>query len=64
MNDYIIKYNTNHKRFPFKTLLKSETINLIIKPVIKDIINQKMTVTTSQQIQKKFQNTSKKDKTK
>ena len=39
INNRIVRYNANHKKFPFKTLLKSEIINPIIKSVKKDIIN-------------------------
>ena len=39
MNNRIIRYNTNHKGFPFGTSSKSETISPIIKPVKKDIMD-------------------------
>ena len=48
IDNHIIKYNINYKRFSFKILLKSEIMNPIIKPVKKDIIDWEMTVTTFQ----------------
>ena len=39
IDNHIIKYNINYKRFSFKILLKSEIMNPIIKPVKKDIID-------------------------
>ena len=64
MDDCIVRYNTNHKGFPFGTLLKSETISPIVKSVKKDIMDWEVAITTSQQTQKKFQDISRKDKTK
>ena len=64
MDNRIIKYNTNHKRFPFGILSKSEIINFIIELVKKDIIDWKVAVTISQQIQKKFQDILRKGRTK
>ena len=48
MDDCIVRYNINYKRFPFGILLKSETINPIVEPIKKDIIDQKMAVTIFQ----------------
>ena len=48
MDDCIIRYNVNHKRFPFGTLLKSEIINLIIKSVEEDIMDWEVAVAISQ----------------
>ena len=48
INNHIIRYNINHKRFPFEILLKSEIINLIIKSVEKDIMDWEMAIITSQ----------------
>ena len=39
MNNYIIKYNINYKKFLFEILSKSKTISPIIKPVKKNTIN-------------------------
>ena len=64
INNHIIKYNTNYKRFPFKTSSKSETMSPIVKSVEEDIINWKVAVATSQQTQKKFQDISKKGRAK
>ena len=44
MDDCIVRYNINYKKFLFKTLLKSEIISPIIKSVKEDIINWKMIV--------------------
>ena len=48
MDDCIVRYNTNHKGFPFRISSKSETMSSIIKSVKKDIIDWKMAVITSQ----------------
>ena len=64
IDDCIIRYNINHKRFPFRTLLKSKTISPIIELVEEDIIDWEVAIAILQQIQKKFQNTSKKGKAK
>ena len=39
INNRIIRYNVNHKRFPFGTSSKSEIMSPIVEPVKKDIIN-------------------------
>ena len=48
MDNCIIKYNANYKKFLFRILLKSEIMNSIIKSIKKDTINWKMAVATSQ----------------
>ena len=47
MDNCIIKYNINYKRFPFETLSKSETISPIIKSIKKDIMDWKVVVIIS-----------------
>ena len=44
INNHIIRYNINHKGFPFEILLKSETMSLIIELVKKDIIDWEVAV--------------------
>ena len=38
MDDCIVRYNANYKRFSFKTSSKSKTINPIIESVKEDIL--------------------------
>ena len=44
MDDHIVKYNTNYKRFLFKTLSKLEIINPIIKPIKKNTMDWEVAV--------------------
>ena len=48
IDDHIIKYNINYKRFLFGISLKLEIIDLIIKLVKKDTIDWKMIIIISQ----------------
>ena len=64
MDDRIVRYNANHKGFPFGTSSKSETMSPIVEPVEEDIMDWEVAVATSQQTQKKFQDTSRKGRAK
>ena len=46
MDDYIVKYNINYKRFPFRILSKSKIISFIVELVKKDTMDWEMAVTT------------------
>ena len=47
IDNYIIKYNVNYKRFPFEILLKSEIMNSIIKLVEEDTMDWEVVVIIS-----------------
>ena len=44
IDDHIIKYNINYKKFLFKTLSKSKIMSFIIKLIKEDIIDWKVVV--------------------